>query len=69
MSASDVISCLKIYTEEKNGLDPISKGSVFAVGLIKWKLLGRAMEVHRGSTILYVGTGHCAIFQFEKDTA
>lgn len=28
VSASDVISCLKIYTEEKNGLDPISKGPV-----------------------------------------
>lgn len=57
MSASDVISCLKIYTEEKNGLNPISKGSVFVVSLIKRKLLVRALEVRRSRTILYVGTG------------
>lgn len=57
MSASDVISCLKIYTEKKNGLDPISKVSVFAVSLIKRKLLVRALEVCRSRMIFYVGTG------------
>lgn len=47
---------------------PLAKALFFAVSLIKWKLLARAVEVRRSRTILYVGTGHCETFRFEKDT-